>query len=313
MTFSEEMDRIVRESKAFENDFFANCHDERRELHINDVVTLSLNWYLVTKHFGLSAPEYTALLARRLKYSNGEETLRRLLVASAKISSDDLGLGNEEVYAEHGGADIPIWDRLHYQLWGDITKTLIRTAQGLNFPVEYYPFIANEKKEEIDRARREGTTNQLFREWNPDQITGLNTLNARAVVFVSPATSDLVKRIEDEFTSLEGGVAVYQTVESIAYNIVIAYSNLMERVEKAYHPVFHQLFTDRDWLYLRIHQPLEKDHDRQSTSMVNLADQYLGGGYRPVIETKVRELSRLFGHFWTSMDELVFKSSGSSP
>ena len=67
------------------------------------------------------------------------------------------------------------------------------------------------------------------------------------------------------------------------------------------------MFTERDLVYLEIHKPLEKDHDTQSTKMIDLADQYFGEGYRPVIETKVRELSRLFGQFWEEMDKVVFK------
>ncbi len=62
-----------------------------------------------------------------------------------------------------------------------------------------------------------------------------------------------------------------------------------------------------------IHKPLEKDHDRQSTSMVNLADQYFGQGYRPVIETKVRELSGLFGQFWEEMNDIVFRGETREP
>ena len=133
MKFSEDIDNVVRESNAFDNDFFANCHDESRKVHINDITRMALNWYLVTKHFGLSAQEYDALLARRLKYASGKKAkiLQDLLVESAMISGDDLGIGHERLYAENGGAEIPHNERIHYKLWGNMTKTLIKRAQDI--------------------------------------------------------------------------------------------------------------------------------------------------------------------------------------
>ena len=68
MTFAEHIDEIVRESKAYDNPFFAHCKDSSKYAPINGVVGMAISWYLVTKHFGLSAQEYDGLLARRLKY-----------------------------------------------------------------------------------------------------------------------------------------------------------------------------------------------------------------------------------------------------
>ena len=58
---------------------------------------------------------------------------------------------------------------------------------------------------------------------------------------------------------------------------------------------------------------LEKDHDAQSTNMIDLADQYFGKSYRPVIETKAGELSGLFGHFWKGMNDIVFRGETREP
>ncbi len=275
MTFAQDIDGIVRASPAYDNRFFANCKDTSKSAHINDVAGMMLNWYLVTKHFGLSAPEYTALLARRLKCASGEKAklLQHLLVESAMISGDDLGIGHDRLYAENGGAEIPHNERLHYKLWGNMTKTLIKKAEDIRYCVDV------------------------------DELDELNIINAGETGLIHQSTYDLVDRIEDEFQSLEGGVAVYQTVESIAYNIVMAYSDLVQRVGSSEKPTF----TERDLVYLEIHKPLEKDHDRQSTGMMDLADQYFGAGYRPVIETKVRELCRLFADFWKAMNEAVFR------
>ena len=313
MTFSEDIDRIVKESNAFDNNFFANCHDESRKPHINDVSGMAVNWYLITKYFGLSAQEYDALLARRLKYASGEKArlLQDLLVESAMISGDDLGIGHERLYAENGGAEIPHNERLHYKLWGDMTKTLIRKAQNIRWPVPLctYSWIEDEteRKEAVREDDRKQRQDQLIKAFDIDYLDGLNVLNAGETGLIHPSTYSLVERIEDEFTSLEGGVAVYQTVESIAYNIVVAYSDLMQRIGSG------EMFTERDLVYLEIHKPLEKDHDTQSTRMVDLADQYFGQRYRPVIETKVRELSGLFGQFWNGMNDIVFKGETREP
>jgi hypothetical protein len=306
MAFSENIDNIVKESRAYENDFFANCSDPSKPFHIYDAVRLAVNWYLVTKHFGLTAPEYTGLLARKLKYSNGRESksLRRLLVESAKISSDDLGIGNEGLYAENGGSEIPIWDRIHYKLWGDMTKSLIKGAQKITWQ---------------DPFSDDGTDSIYFVNSGRDikkfcgDVDDLNILNTSGQVDItcipSSYTERLVERIEDEFISLDGGVAVYQTVESIAYNIVVAYSDLMKRINEKVEDLGHEhIFTERDLVYLEIHKPLERDHDAQSTSMVDLLDTYLSYHHRPVIETKVRDLSRLFGEFWGDMNHIVFKN-----
>ena len=118
-----------------------------------------------------------------------------------------------------------------------------------------------------------------------------------------PETVGLVRRIEDEFKSVEGGASIYQTVESIAYNIVDAYSDLMQRLQNG----GNLALTDRDLVYLEIHKPLEKEHDVQSTSIIELADKYFEGKYRKVIETKVGEACNMFGDFWKAMDETVFR------
>ena len=312
-SFTDSVDKIVRESNAFDNDFFTNCHDKSKKAHINDVAGMAVNWYLVTKHFGLSAQEYDALLARRLKHASGEKAklLQHLLVESAMISGDDLGIGHNRLYVENGGAEIPHNERIHYKLWGDMTKTLVRKAQDIRWPVPLctYDWIEDEteRKKAIKEDDRKEGQDQLVKAFNVDYLDGLNVLNADETGLIHPSTYNLVERIEDEFTSLEGGVAVYQTVESIAYNIVVAYSDLMQRIGSG------EMFTERDLVYLEIHKPLEKDHDTQSTRMVDLADQYFGQRYRPVIETKVRELSGLFGQFWNGMNDIVFKGETREP
>ena len=275
MVFAEDINRIVRESNAFDNDFFANCHDERKKAHINDVAGMAVSWYFVTKHFGLSAQEYDALLARRLKYASGKKAkiLQDLLVESAMISGDDLGIGHERLYAENGGAEIPHNERIHYKLWGNMTKTLIKRAQDIRWPIAFpygsgVPEDETERKRAFEKSDEKERQDQLVKAFDVDSLDSLNVLNAGETGLIHPSTYSLVERIEDEFTSLEGGVAVYQTVESIAYNIVVAYSDLMQRIGSG------EMFTERDLVYLEIHKPLEKDHDAQSTSMVDLADQY---------------------------------------
>ena len=316
MAFTEDIDKIVRESEAHDNSFFANCRDDSKRAHINDVAGMAVNWYLVTKHFGLSAQEYDALLARRLKYASGKKAkiLQDLLVESAMISSDDLGIGHERLYAENGGAEIPHNERIHYKLWGDMTKTLIKRTQHIHWPIAFpfgygIPEDETERKRAFKKSDEKERQDQLVKAFDVDHLDGLNIYNAGDTGLIHPSSYDLVERIEDEFTSLEGGVAVYQTVESIAYNIVVAYSDLMQRMGSGEKP----MFTERDLVYLEIHKPLEKDHDTQSTRMVDLADQYFGQRYRPVIETKVRELSGLFGQFWNGMNDIVFKGETREP
>lgn len=316
MGFAEHIDKIVRESEAYDNSFFTNCRDDSKRAHINDVAGMVVNWYLVTKHFGLSAQEYDALLARRLKYASGEKAklLQHLLVESAMISGDDLGIGHEKLYDKNGGAEIPHNERIHYKLWGDMAKTLIKRAQDIRWPIAFpngygVPKDEAERKGAFEEADEKERQVQLVKSFVVDSLDGLNICNAGDTELIHPSTYDLVERIEDEFTSLEGGVAVYQTVESIAYNIVVAYSDLMKRMGSGDKP----MFTDRDLVYLEIHKPLEKDHDTQSTSMVDLADQYFEKGYRPVIEIKVRELSGLFGQFWKGMNDIVFKGETREP
>lgn len=316
MAFAEHIDKIVRESNAFDNNFFANCHNEKRKPHINDVVGMAINWYLVTKHFGLSAQEYNALLARRLKYASGEKAklLQHLLVESTMISGDDLGIGHERLYDKNGGAEIPHNERLHYKLWGDLTKTLVKRAQDIRWPIAFpygygVPEDEAERKEAFERADEKQRQDQLVKAFDVDYLDDLNILNADETGLIHPSTYSLIERIEDGFTNLEGGVAVYQTVESIAYNIVVAYSDLMKRMGSS----DKSMFTERNLVYLEIHKPLEKDHDTQSTNMIDLADRYFGETYRPVIETKVRELSGLFGQFWKGMNNIVFKGETREP
>lgn len=274
MTFAEDIDGIVRASDAYDNTFFAHCKDASKYAHLNDIARMMINWYLVTKHFGLSAPEYTALLARKLKYAprNKASLLQSLLVESAIINGDDLGIGHDALYAKNGGAGIPHDEKIHYLLYGNLAKKCIEAAHvELNLP----------------------------------EFNGLTITSAPYIKLIHPSTQRLVERIEDEFCSIEGGVAVYQTVESIAYNIVIAYDELENKLGAS-----GQLtLDDKDKLYSNIHQPLEKDHDRQSSRMIGLADQYFGERYRPVMETKVKELCRLFGEFWKAMGGVVFENS----
>lgn len=278
MTFAQDIDEIVRGSKAYDNPFFANCKDTDSEsVSIDDVTTMAVNWYLVTKHFGLSTPSYTGHLARILKYASTEEAelLQQLLSEAASISSDDLGLGHVELYAQYGGEDIPLWKRLHYKLWGDMTEKLLRATRS-----------------------------------HPHSLDGLNITNAESTGLIQKPTVDLVGRIEGYFDNVESGVAVYQTVESIAYNIVLAYSDLIKQFTQGTNPVL----TPRDLIYLEIHKPLEKDHDLQSTRMVDLLRKYakMKDGYneeefRGNMILKVCGLCKSFGNFWDAMNLLVFK------
>lgn len=289
--FAEQLDQIVRESNAFENDFFANCKDTSKQPSIYNMAAMAVNWYGVTKHFGLCTPEYTAILARRRKTAYGKkaELLEQLLVESARISSDDLGIGHENLYDELGGAQIPSHQRIHYKLWGEMAKALIRAARKQAIPNGC-------TGDERDRLHK---VCQL----NPDYVDEINIVNADDIGLFDNSTYELVERIEDEFTSIEGGVVVYQVVESTAFNIVTAYSDVMNRLRCNEKP----LFTERELVYLEIHKPLEREHDRQSTRMMEVADQYFGERYRLVLETKVRELSTVFFHFWCAMNEIVFK------
>lgn len=278
MTFAQDIDEIVRGSEAYDNRFFANCRDTDSEsVSIDDVTTMAVNWYIITKHFGLSTPSYTGRLARILKYASAEEAelLQKLLTEAASISSDDLGLGHEELYAQNGGADIPLWKRLHYKLWGDMTEKLLHATQSRSYSLD-----------------------------------GLNITNAESTGLIHQSTVDLVGRIEGYFDDIEGGVAVYQTVESIAYNIVVAYFDLMKRFTQETNPVL----TPRDLLYLEIHKPLEKDHDQQSTRMVDLVRKHvkMKRGYneeefRGNMIGKVRGMCTSFGNFWEAMNMLMFK------
>jgi hypothetical protein len=270
--FTEKIDKELRESTAYSNRFFDNCHNLSREVRLDDVADMAVNWYLVTKHFGLSAPVYTGVLARELRNSNGEKSklLQHLLVESAMISGDDLGLGHEELYDEHGGGEIPHNERIHYKLWGDMTSKILRTS--------------------------------MIQRLNSISLDGLTIEGAQLQGLVKPETVDLVRRFENEFMSVEGGASVYQTVESAAYNIVDAYSELMKKLQNGGGIVF----DDRDLVYIEIHKPLEKEHDVQSTSIIDLVDQYFDGRYELVIKTKVRENNRLFGNFWEAMNKIVF-------
>ncbi len=270
-TFAQSIDERVRTSSAHSNSFFENCEDSSKRARLENVAEMVINWYFVTKHFGLSAPVYTGVLARELRNAEGKKSklLQYLLVESAMISGDDLGLGHEQLYNEHGGSQIPHNERIHYKLWGDMTEKI----------------IAQCKDKKI----------------KSNQINGLNIEGAQARGLVQPETVKLVRKIEEEFSTIEGGASIYQTVESIAYNIVVAYGNLIKRVDNI-------SLTDRDLVYLEIHKPLEKEHDVQSTSIIELVDRYFDGKYRTKIRTKVKETSELFGDFWRAMDEIVFKN-----
>lgn len=283
MTFAQDIDEIVRGSKAYDNQFFANCRDTDSEsVSLDDVTTMAVNWYIVTKHFGLSTPSYTGRLARILKYASAEEAelLQKLLTEAASISSDDLGLGHEELYAQYGGADIPLWKRLHYKIWGDMTEKLLRATQSSSYSLD-----------------------------------GINTTNAESTGLIHQSTIDLVGKMEGHFDDIVGGVAVYQTVESIAYNIVMAYSDLMKRFTQGTDPVL----MPRDLLYLEIHKPLEKDHDVQSTHMVDTVKKYyerkqgFNEEFRLEMIRKVRGICKSFGNFWDSINMLVFKELTREP
>ncbi len=267
-SFTMHIDRRVRESPAYHNPFFDNCHDPQKQTSVVQVADMAVNWYFVTKSFGISASIYTGVIAQELMRSDPEKekVLKDLLVESARISGDDLGIGHESLYPRGGGREIPYNERVHYRLWGDLTKTLLSASQ------------------------------------HPTTINGLKIEEAQSHGQVRPETVGLVKMIEGEFRSVEGGAAVYQTVESIALNIVLAYSGLIKRLQKS----GKVTLTERDLIYLKIHEPLEREHDLQSTHIIDLVDQYSDGKNRSIIKTKVDEMSGLFGNFWDAMNKIVF-------
>ena len=150
-SFADVVNEQVKRSAAYSNSFFENCKDPAKQAKLEDVAEMATNWYLVTKHFGLSAPVYTGVLAGELRNAEGEKSrlLQHLLIESAMIAGDDLGLGHEQLYEEHGGADIPHNERVHYRLWGDMTKKIVSASENQSIePNDIMTLISRELKRE---------------------------------------------------------------------------------------------------------------------------------------------------------------------
>ena len=269
--FAKRMDRIVRRSKAFSNPFFENCAGFNSPIFSDRVAPFCLNWYFITKHFALSSQEYDAVVARELKAAKGKNAklLRKLLTESAGISGDDLGIGHEELYVKNGGAGLSPSDRTHYVLWGRITEKILQKSK--------IPLISTDMDE-------------------------LTLSDASLLGIIENETRKLIQRIERESASLDGGAAIYQVVETIAYQVMLAFIALIEKVRID----GRRFLSKRDLLYLNIHKPLEKEHDKQSSDIIAIVGQVLGEEHHSIIESKVHALCDLFGRFWEKMNELTF-------